>query len=718
MTAAATKEKEKPHRERVLAQARASLKQGRFVVPVPQGRKGPMVKNWPSLRLTQKQLENSFGQRDNIGWILGEPSGNLIDVDLDCRETVALAKRFLPDTDRVHGREGRPSSHYWYTVTPVLRPAKFEDLDGRCLVEIRSTGQQTLIPPSIHPNGKKLKWEATGAPARVDGEILRTFVAKVAAGALFARHWPALGSRHDAGLALSGALLRGGWSKDEAVRFVGTIARVAGDEEWRAREQDVRTTAQRLAAGHTATGKPRLGAIVGEKVVARALEWLELSPSVDVQEVNQSGASVLSWPDPPERDAYYGLAGDLVDAIEPQSEADPAALLVQTLAVVGNVVGRGPHFVAEADRHGTNIFAVIVGVTAKGRKGSSLSQVKLAIQEVDAQWASARVLSGLSSGEGLIWAVRDPIERRDPVKKNGRVVDYESVIADHGVEDKRLLDLETEFASVLRIIGREGSTLSATIRQAWDSGELRILNKNSPAKATGAHISIVGHITRDELRRYLDSTEVGNGFANRFLWTCARRSKVLPEIKRLEVVDLIPLIDRLRKAVEFARTVREMKRDNKARDLWIKVYPELSEGRPGLLGAVTSRAEAQVMRLACIYALLDCSPLIRVQHLRAALALWRYSEASARYIFGESLGDPVADELLRALRRNQNGVTRTEIRDLFGRNRASQEIDRALGALVEYGLVRRERNEPDNGRPPERWFAVGLAEEKTAKSSK
>src|ERR1019366_9472857 len=161
-------------------------------------------------------------------------------------------------------------------------------------------------------------------------------------------------------------------------------------------------------------------------------------------------------------------------------------------------------------------------------KGSSLSQIKRLFSEVDPSWLSGCIQSGLSSGEGLINAVRDPTERREPIKKNGRVTGYQTVITDHGVEDKRLLVVETEFASVLRILGREGNTLSATVRQAWDSGLLRILTKNSPAKATDAHIAIIGHITRDELRRYLDSTEVGNGFANRFLYVCVRRSKILP----------------------------------------------------------------------------------------------------------------------------------------------------------------------------------------------
>ena len=123
------------------------------------------------------------------------------------------------------------------------------------------------------------------------------------------------------------------------------------------------------------------------------------------------------------------------------------------------------------------------------------------------------MMSGLSSGEGLIWQARDPIMKSEPVKEKGRVVDYQEVMVDGGVDDKRVFAVEPEFASTLRVMNREGSILSAVIRQAWDTGNLRTLVKNSPAKATGAHISIMGHITRDELRRYLDRTEAGNGFA-------------------------------------------------------------------------------------------------------------------------------------------------------------------------------------------------------------
>jgi hypothetical protein len=168
------------------------------------------------------------------------------------------------------------------------------------------------------------------------------------------------------------------------------------------------------------------------------------------------------------------------------------ALLVQLLLAFGNAIGRGPHFMAEADRHGLNLFACLVGATAKGRKGTSWGHVRRIFEATDPKWVKEGIASGLSSGEGLIWAVRNPIERNEPVKEKGRTTGYETVLVDEGVEDKRLLVFEGEFASVLRILGREGNTLSAIIRNAWDTGELRSLTKNSPAVASGAHISISG----------------------------------------------------------------------------------------------------------------------------------------------------------------------------------------------------------------------------------
>ena len=187
-----------------------------------------------------------------------------------------------------------------------------------------------------------------------------------------------------------------------------------------------------------------------------------------------------------------------------------------------------------------------------------------------------------------------------------------------------------------------------------------------------------------------------------------KRSKILPEGGSLETVDLADVVRRLSETVRFARAAGELKRDPEARELWCLEYPTLSEGHPGLYGAITSRAEAHTMRLALVYALLDQSDRIGRVHLEAALAVWGYCEASCRFIFGSALGDPVADQLLSALRDQPEGLTRTQIRDLFGRHLHAGDLDRAFRVLSERGLVRR-RQEESGGRPVERWFAVEVA---------
>lgn len=316
-----------------------------------------------------------------------------------------------------------------------------------------------------------------------------------------------------------------------------------------------------------------------------------------------------------------------------------------------------------------------------------------------------KIVGGLSSGEGLIWGVRDPIEKQEAIREKKRIVEYQTFVEDPGVSDKRLLIVEPELTATLRVMAREGSTLSTTIRQAWDTGDLRVLTKNSPAQATGAHISIIGHITRDELLRFLTSTDTANGFANRFLWICSKRSKLLPEGGKIQSVDFAPLNRHLAAIVSTARNAGELQRDDEAKDIWREVYGILSESKPGLLGSVTGRSEAQVLRLSLLYALLDGARVISEPHILAALAAWDYCEASARFIFGDSLGYPEADKILAALRAaGAQGLTRTEIRDLFARNQSEVVIDAALTALEERGLARRHKVQT-GGRPTERWIA-------------
>jgi hypothetical protein len=410
------------------------------------------------------------------------------------------------------------------------------------------------------------------------------------------------------------------------------------------------------------------------------------------------------WPDDLAEEAFHGLAGDIVRTIGPASEADPAALLLQVLVGVGNLIGRTAHFRAEADAHYLNEFVVLLGRTAKSRKGSSWGQVRGPLAAVDEEWGRDRIQTGLSSGQGLIWAVRDPSTKRERVPQRGEAPRYEEVEADPGVCDKRLLVFEPEFASVLRQVEQQGNILSIILRQAWESDTLRTMTKHDPTRATGAHISLIAHCTVEEVRRYLSKTEIANGFGNRHLWLCVERSKVLPEGGAIDPGVMTGLQERLGEAIAFARGVGTMRRDDEAREVWRDVYEDLSEGRPGMAGALLARGEAHVMRLACLYAVLDFSKVVKAEHLLAALALWQYVEQSVRHVFGDALGDPVADELLRLLRAAPSGMTRNELLNAFGRNLSSDRIGRCLSLLAQHRLARFEKQET-GGRPAERWFA-------------
>jgi len=407
--------------------------------------------------------------------------------------------------------------------------------------------------------------------------------------------------------------------------------------------------------------------------------------------------------------ALYGLAGDAVKTIEPYTEADPVAVLITFLISFGNVIGRTVHFKVEYTPHYLNLFASLVGESSKGRKGVSKSTVRYVFSRIDEDWTKDRNTSGLSSGEGLIYAVRDQTIQSQPIKEHGRVIEYQDVITDQGVSDKRLFVLEEELSQALKVMAREGNILSATIRQAWDSGDLHPLTKHNPIRATGAHISLLGHITKDELLRHLDETEKANGFANRFIWLLVQRSKVISNPTGTPREKLDPIVRRLSEAVPFARNHGEMTRDAEAEAVWAEVYPKLSEGKPGMVGAVIARAEAQVMRLACIYALLDLSPVVRTDHLAASLALWDYAETSALSIFGDNLGDPVADKILTALKQS-GGLSETEIHNLFDRHN-SKAVSRALDLLFQIGRIEPETLGDTGGRPKVIWKLCEKSEE-------
>lgn len=393
------------------------------------------------------------------------------------------------------------------------------------------------------------------------------------------------------------------------------------------------------------------------------------------------------WPAPLGRAAYHGPVGKFVRAVEPHSEGDPAAILIQTLVCFGNAMGRNPHFTVEDSRHGTNLFAAVVGDTSKSRKGTALGRARKLVLVADPRWGlNNDGEGGLSTAEGLVYAVRDG----NRSSKNG----------DSGVEDKRLLAAMSEFSETLSKMKREGNPLGAQMRNAWDGTNMRVRTKIRPLVATNAHVSVIGHITQTELEGLLETAEVFNGFGNRFLWVLATRSKELPYGGDLRVEDLDELVKEVKKSILWAdEKDRRIDFDNDTRKLWPALYSELGRNEGGRLGAIVDRAEPQVRRLALVYAAIDRSEAVRPVHLKAALEVWRYCEESAAYLFGDAPALGAEGRVERVMRRYRRWVDRSTLyRKLERSGIKSYYLDAALASLEEQGKVE-SREVATRGRP-------------------
>ena len=157
--------------------------------------------------------------------------------------------------------------------------------------------------------------------------------------------------------------------------------------------------------------------------------------------------------------------------------------------------------------------------------------------------------------------------------------------------------------------------------------------------------------------------------------------------------------------LKHARGSGQVKLAADAREIWWHTYPQLTQPADGLTGQLTARAEAHVIRLALLYALLDTTNTIRPEHLTAALALWDYAARSAAWAINHSTGDLLAEQIHAALARSPNGLTRTQIRDLCQRNLPAERVEQALTVLAAAGRAQQQRT-ITGGRPAELWTAA------------
>ena len=174
------------HAHNLLEAARWYRSRGYAPIPVPAGSKIPVLKGWQTLRLDEPDLPQHFNGTGNIGLLLGEPSAWLVDVDLDCEEAVALAPEFLPATGAKSGRPGKPVSHWWYVCDGAVTRKHQDPVTRKMIVELRSTGAQTVVGPGTHPSGEPYD-PLEGDPAAVDHAELAAAVVALAEAVLIRR---------------------------------------------------------------------------------------------------------------------------------------------------------------------------------------------------------------------------------------------------------------------------------------------------------------------------------------------------------------------------------------------------------------------------------------------------------------------------------------------------------------------------------------------------
>lgn len=665
----------------------------------------------------------------NIGLACGPDSVEVLDVDGPegeaSLEALVDEHKSLPETMEV--RTGRGRQLYFL-------PAGVRNTAGKLGpgIDTRGDGGYVVAPPSVHPNGAvytlvrdipPVPWpswllqrlgigsapSSAAAPAALTKVsppgstaygrgALRSAAARVAEAPEGTRNFTLNREAHAVAQLVSGGEVDG----PDARAVLEEAARDAGlpDAETR-RTLDSALIAGGLSPRSAPPPKVRPLRSV-EPAPPPVVEWIDAPPPTPRPTL------------PPE--ALHGLAGRIVRALAPHTEADPLGLLAGILTMFGVVVGRGPHVRVGGDRHGTNLFVRLVGPTSEGRKGTAVSEARRVFRLAGDNCIPPNA-SGLSSGEGFVYAIRDEVRALQPVRERGRVIDHEEVLVDAGVADKRLLVLESELGSVLRRMEREGNTLSALMRQAWDGTDLCTLTKK-PIRATDPHVGLIAQVTPAELAALMSETESLNGWANRILFLSVLRPHLLPHGGSLRDHDLLPLALELRDAAAFGRELGEVERTPDARMTWERAYPLLTADRPGLFGGITARGAQHVVRLSLLYALLDRSGAVAPVHLHAALSLWRASEESARGLFGGSLGDTVADDLLAELDERPEGMTRNEMMETFRRNVPSGRIGQALSLLARLGLARGQRETPartpgrrGGGRPVERWRARAYLDE-------
>ena len=401
------------------------------------------------------------------------------------------------------------------------------------------------------------------------------------------------------------------------------------------------------------------------------------TPRVSADERNETNEKSLGDPPPVADPAMYrGILGEITAEAAPTTEADPPGIYASLQAGAGVLAGGKPYVQIGNLRHPLLIWALLIGRTGSGRKGEATGVSEVFLRRAAVSTFDKILVAGLSSGEGLIEQIRDDGPRGG---------------------DRRLLVTETEFSSVMARSQRDGNTLAAVSRQAWEGRALSVMNRKQ-LKASSSHIAVIGHVAPREFRSRMADTDLAGGTYNRYLPVYVERSKLLAIPEPVGEPVLARLGARLGDAIARAGDTGRIQLGRDARSLWEdELYPEFADlDDAGELSwsEFTRRAAPYSLRLAGLHAALDGRDLISKDDLAAAGAQVRYSVASAKYALSGIHRDPRLNRLTRAVTEaGQAGLTRTQVSALFSRNLTAAALDDLLGKLAAddgYEVIRPE----------------------------
>jgi putative DNA primase/helicase len=339
------------------------------------------------------------------------------------------------------------------------------------------------------------------------------------------------------------------------------------------------------------------------------------------------------------------------------------------------------------DWNHARLFMVHVGRSSRGRKGTAkklIYRINSAVKSLDEFLVPQVHRGGLSTREGLALMIHD-----------GYLDGKNEVPA---IEDKRLLVVESEFANILHQSKRDGNTLSAALRDAWDGTSIRPAVKTCRVWATDPHIGIIADVTPSELRELMHKRELTNGFANRFIFFWAEGDKILPfpEYTPKDVVET--LASRVAEVLRFAGADRHVDKDvmrmefsPEAASLYARLYKgELRDRSAGehITGLLDRRAPV-LLRLAMLFALTDQTSVITVDHVNAAMAWVRYWVDSVKFIFQSAMDEAGAATTTDTAQRiishlaEHGQASRTELsKSCFNGHVSKASLDAALDELL------------------------------------